>query len=221
MQSHSGDAGDYHPTGRDLDEFKKWLRAPDSSQTHADHFGNQLLAIYREWLRARRREVAGWIPDFLTSGQSGLLKALLRIQKELTGLYVQLDRLYGARSYLAASSLQVTAAQQKLFDDDFIDIYVKLRGVLNEYVIYANALEARFNAHELLDTSPMSRQPAELEQALIRGLRVVEDVLSHLAEELGESRGGSSSPAPAPGGSRRRVRGTGDGPLPQDRLRGA
>jgi len=77
MQSRGGDGEGYHPTGRDLDDFRKWIRGADASQARADHFGDRLLVIYGEWLRARQREVEGWIPELLGSTHSAHSRSVI------------------------------------------------------------------------------------------------------------------------------------------------
>jgi len=219
MQSRGGGTQGDKPTSRELEDFGSWLRA-EAFETNPDPFKDRLLTVYDGWLKSREYEVNKWIYDFDTR-KSELHKTLTDIQSNLIALYKNMDTLYGSRSNLAITSLEISEVQQNLFDGDFLPIYRRLHGILDDYIMYVNAYETKYKAGELLDTSPMDRKPDKLAEELIQELRGLAELLAHLADSLSAPQAATNSLDAVPGGPPRRARAPRGHSAPQGRRRGA
>lgn len=199
--SQDGDSQDYTPSVADVNEFGQWLCAEDF-ETIPESINSTFPEVCRKWLGAHERQVGLLIYKFWKRrGVKEFEGTLREILDELTDLYTGLDRLFGPLSYPALSPLQISREQRNLFEQNFPETHRNLDNMLREYVLYARAYKKCHEANELLDISPMKRDPVKLDEEIEKEFGVIVNLLRNLADTVtAEARLSSARQTPDPQG---------------------
>jgi hypothetical protein len=199
--SQGDDSQDYTPSVADVDEFNQWLCA-ENFEIIPESINSIFPEVCKEWLRGHERQVRLWIYKFWRRrGVKEFERTLGEILDELTDLYTGLDRLFGPLSYPALNPLPISGEQRNLFEQNLSGTYRNLDNMLREYVLYARAYKKRHEASELLDTSPMKRDPVTLDEEIEKEFGVIVNLLQNLANTVtAEPRLGSARQTPDPRG---------------------